>query len=162
MKENETVEWYYDSGAYEHVTNDKNLLKDYKEDFVQLRCADNTTLDFEGYGSCEFTINNYHIKLNKVLYSKKIHKNLISAIEFAKIGITFVIEPLSQKKVKLTISECDKNVIGTFLSNDFNQFKINTKSTINNQNILLLDDLGQNSLEIWNRRMGHQYIKSFF
>jgi len=73
IESNETVEWYYDSGAYEHVTNDKNLLKDYKEDFVQLRCANNTTLDFEGYGSSEFTINNYHIKLNKVLYSKKRH-----------------------------------------------------------------------------------------
>ena len=49
-----------------------------------------------------------------------------------------------------------------FLSTDFNQFKINTKSIINNQNILSLNDLGQNSLEIWNRRMGHQYIKNFF
>ena len=73
IESNETIEWYSDSGAYEHVTNDKSLLKDYKEDFVQLRCLNNTILNFEGYGSCEFTIKNLPYTIKQSIIFKKRH-----------------------------------------------------------------------------------------
>ena len=59
-------EWLYDSGAGEHITNNKNLLTNFKKEHIQLRCANNTYCDFEGYGEFEFTINNHYFKFKRV------------------------------------------------------------------------------------------------
>lgn len=56
---NNTSIWYYDTGSYNHIVNDKNLLKDFKQEKIYLKCANNTLLEFEGYGTFEFNINEY-------------------------------------------------------------------------------------------------------
>jgi len=70
----ETHEWYYDTGAYEYIINNKSFLKNFKKEKVYLCCANNSVIEFEGYGSYEFYINNYKFILKRVLYSEKVKK----------------------------------------------------------------------------------------
>jgi len=44
------INWLYVSGTGEHITNNLNLLKNYKEEYIRLKCANNMYCDFEGYG----------------------------------------------------------------------------------------------------------------
>ena len=71
INNNEETSWLYDSGAGEHLTNDKEILDKYTEEKTELRCANNTICTFDGYGNIKFKINNHTIYLNKVLYTLK-------------------------------------------------------------------------------------------
>ena len=66
--------WLYDSGAGEHITNNKELLKNFKYENIKLNCANGSPCEFEGYGEFEFEVNNTKIKLEKVYYSKNVVK----------------------------------------------------------------------------------------
>lgn len=68
--------WIYDTGASEHITNNKNILKNFTNKKVSMKCANNTICNFLGYGTYEGKLNNHNIKLNKVYYSDKIAKKL--------------------------------------------------------------------------------------
>ena len=85
--------WLFDSGAGEHLTNNINLLKNFKEEKITLRCANNTICTFDGYGEFTFKINSYKINLKRVLYSKDVVKNIISGNELIKLGIIAITEP---------------------------------------------------------------------
>ncbi|KAG4086396.1 hypothetical protein H8356DRAFT_1434474 [Neocallimastix lanati (nom. inval.)] len=71
-------QWLYDSGAGEHITNNKSILQNFKNEKINLSCANGTNCTFDGYGETILNINNYKIKLNRVLYSKDVTKNMIS------------------------------------------------------------------------------------
>jgi len=95
--------WLYDSGAGEHLTNDKSLLLNYKEEKVVLKCANGSPCVFEGYGEFHFNINSHKIILKRVLYSKDVARNMISGVELAKINIKAVTEHIKDDIVRLTL-----------------------------------------------------------
>ena len=156
--------WLYDSGAGEHLTNDKSLLINYKEEKCILKCANNSSCVFEGYGEFHFFINSHKIILKRVLYSKEVSRNIISGIELAKIDIKALTER-SDNRVKLTLMDNNNNTIGTFHSNNNNEILITaihndkTKQNIKNY-IFNINKLNHDSKLIWHRRLGHYYIEN--
>ena len=52
--------WTLDTGICKHITRDKSLLSNFVPNKMVLRCANNTTCNFEG---CTFhgTINNFRL-----------------------------------------------------------------------------------------------------
>ena len=65
MKNNSLIYWLYGSGAAEHITNNINILSNFKQEKITLYCANGTLYEIEGYGECCLKINNHHIKLTK-------------------------------------------------------------------------------------------------
>ena len=85
-KEDEEIIWTYDNECSEHMTYDKNILKNFNKLDIKMKCANNTICNFEGRDTFEGMINGNYIKLNDVYYSPNINKNLISGIKLAKEG----------------------------------------------------------------------------
>lgn len=52
-----------------------------------MKCANNSICKFNGIGTYEGSINGLNIKLENVLYSKDINKNLLSGIKLAQNGM---------------------------------------------------------------------------
>ena len=155
--------WLFDSGAGEHLTNNINLLKNFKEEKITLRCANNTICTFDGYGEFTFKINSYKINLKRVLYSKDVVKNIISGNELIKLGIIAITEPTNNDMVKLTLKDLGGNVIGTFHSNEYNEIIIaanhnNEMEYSTNKNIFTTKKINEESRIIWHRRLGHYYL----
>jgi len=157
--------WLYDSGAGEHLTNNKNLLKNYKKEEIELTCANNTVCTFEGYGEFSFFINNYKIILKRVLYSKDVAKNMISGVELAKLGIKTLTESINNDTVKITLMDNLYKTIGSFVSNSRNELIITAihdnsiKENIKN-NIMAINKLNNESKLLWHRRLGHYYLEN--
>ena len=155
--------WLYDSGAGEHLTNDKSLLINYKEEKCILKCANNSSCVFEGHGEFHFFINSHKIVLKRLLYSKEVSRNIISGIELAKIDIKALTE--RSDRVKLTLIDKNNNTIGTFHSNNNNEIFFTaihndkTKQNIKNY-IFNINKLNYDSKLIWHRRLGHYYIEN--
>jgi len=150
--------WIYDTGASEHITNNKNILRNFKQFKTKMKCANNTNCEFLGYGTYEGKINNHHIRLNKVYYSKQISKNLISGTKLAESGITCEINNNSHHP-QLIIKNNNENIYNTHL-NKHNNFRIKTvnKKFSQDKNILNLNKNFQNN--IWHNRLGHYYNKN--
>jgi len=87
------------------------MLYDYKEENITLNCADGTPCIFEGYGSYCFTLNNKVFKFERVLYSSKMTRNLMSGIEAAKIGLKGQIDVNSNGEITLLIKDKMNKVI---------------------------------------------------
>jgi len=62
-KEEEVI-WTYDIGCSEHMTYDKNILKNFNKLDIKMKCANNTICNFEGRDTFEGMINGNYIKLN--------------------------------------------------------------------------------------------------
>jgi len=175
--------WLYDSGAGEHLTNNKNLLINYRKEKIVLRCANGTPCAFEGYGEFHFYINSTKIILKRVLYSKEVTRNIISGIELAKTNVSAVTTKDSNlkrilfknnEKYKKLINDnrpgvifLDKNlkIVGNFFANKNNEVlitAIHTKETKYNikRNIFNINKLNNESKLIWHRRLGHYYIEN--
>jgi len=74
---------FYNTGTSEHITNNKDILTNLREEKIIMKCANNSLLEFNGVGTYEGNINGYYIKLDSVFYSKDINKNLFSGIKLA-------------------------------------------------------------------------------
>ena len=157
--------WVFDTGASEHITNNKDILEDYIEHQVTLKCANNSLCQFEGMGSYTANINGFPVKLDNVLYSKNINKNLLSGIKLAKNGL---ITNLKSRKGKtyLTFKFKNKNKkiinVGTFEADNNNiiQVPMNSLTTISNveyENEIEEIDIDDQSKLLWHRRLGHFY-----
>jgi len=162
--ENNTI-WTFDTGASEHITNNKDILKNFKEEKITLRCANNSLCEFEGIGTYEGTINGYNIILENVLYSKHINKNLLSGIKLAKNGMKCNLKA-RKGKVFLTLkTKNNKNRtvnIGTFRANKNNTIHIQSCNNI--QLNTIIDNISYDTQNIddqtkllWHRRLGHFY-----
>ena len=127
INENYTY-WIYDTGAAEHITNNKNILKNFTNKKIMLKCANNTMCEFQGYGTYEGKINNQNIKLKNVWYSEQIAMNLISGIKLAESGIICKINKESFKP-QLEIKNNWKLIFKTYV-NKHNNFKIKTTNKI--------------------------------
>ena len=127
INKNQTT-WVYDTGASEHITNDKDILENFISKKIIMKCANNTTCEFSGYGTYKGKINNHNITLNKVLYSEKIAKNLISGIKLAESNITCEISNKNFKP-QLIIKNNNKTIFKTHV-NKHNNFKIKTQNNL--------------------------------
>ena len=141
--------WTFDTGASEHITNDKSLLYNYTEERVIMKCANKSTCIFEGFGSFQGTINGFEIILPKVLYSKHVNKNLISGVKLAKEGIISLINNNNQS-IQLILKN-KNNIIGKFIANNANIIKIPIWSDFE------LNELSEQSMKLWHNRLGHFY-----
>ncbi|ORX59057.1 hypothetical protein BCR36DRAFT_453294 [Piromyces finnis] len=63
--------WLYDSGAGEHLTNNKNLLINFKKRKIILRCANNTSVVFEGYCKSIKFKTDFILKTKQFLLTQK-------------------------------------------------------------------------------------------
>ena len=138
--------WTIDTGACEHITRDKSLLSNFVPNKMVLRCANNTTCTFEGYGTFHGIINNFPVTLNRVLYSKNVNKNLISGIKLASEGILFSTGTIDNKTfVKLSSSK-DNSTLGYFYNQD-NIIRIPILQGSNN--LSNLEDNNNSDLQLW-------------
>ncbi|OUM62238.1 hypothetical protein PIROE2DRAFT_11557 [Piromyces sp. E2] len=94
---NDTTIWTYDNGSSEHITNNKNIFKNYKNTETIMKCANNTKCKFEGYSTYYGSINGFKIILHKVLFSKNIKKSIISGIKLTKKGLNTIINSDNDK-----------------------------------------------------------------
>jgi len=69
-KNNVYDEWIYDTGAPEHIVNDKNILDNFVEKEITLRCANGFPCTFNGIGTYTFKLNGREFKLKRVLFFK--------------------------------------------------------------------------------------------
>jgi len=102
---------------------------------------------------------NVYIKLEKVLSSKNVHKNLFSSIEleklrFIKIKI-YIIDSFDREKTWLKLWNENKNNLCTFLSSKPDQFPIKTQNFIFNKttgnDIIHIKKLDDRSIEIYHK-----------
>ena len=157
--------WLYDSGAGEHLTNDKSLLINYKEEKTILKCANNSPCIFEEYGEFHLNINSHKIILKRVLYSKDVSRNMLSGVELAKIHIKAITDVTKDNNARLTLLDEHNNCIGTFHANNNNEILITaiynqkTKENIYKY-IFNVNKLNKESMLRWHRRFGHYYIEN--
>ena len=144
----------FDTGASEHITNERGLLENFKEEKITMSCANNSTCVFEGYGTFRGKINGYEIVLDKVLYSKDINKNLISGIKLAKMGIFSNIKSVNNKTY-LNLTNENNTIIAQIVPDNYNIARIKLTSSNSNINSTETGD----NLKIWHNRLGHFYFK---
>ncbi len=161
-KNSDYIHWTFDSGCSEHLTNDRTILKNFKEEKVQMKCANNSICTFEGTGTFEGSINGTNVILDKVYYSKHVNKNLLSGFKLTKLGFSCNMVTKDDKTF-LIISQQTNNGykrIGKFLASENNittipikkqNYSINTLTNSKNTN------LDEKSLNLWHRRLGHFY-----
>jgi len=158
---NNTTCWTYDTGASEHVTNNKNILKNFIKRKIKMTCANNSTCTFEGYGTYYGTINGFPITLNNVYYSKQINKNLISGIKFSKTGYNSIItQQINNKPCLIIKNKENDNIYKTYSTND-DSFYIFIKTNKSNINKLFnINDLNTDYEKLWHNRLGHFYQRN--
>ena len=158
--DNKITTWTYDTGCSEHITNDKNILNEYKENKIDMKCANDSICKVEGVGTFEGTINSYPVKLENVYYSRNINKNLISGMKLANIGIVSEIKS-DNKEVWLKLKNNISNqTIGKFTTDENNIVRIPIKIVNKSINTVIKEKKGKlsdYSKRIWHRRLGHFY-----
>eukprot|EP00833_Pecoramyces_ruminatium_P018465 jgi/Orpsp1_1/1192497/evm.model.d7180000093790.1 len=149
--------WTFDTGSSEHITNNKSILSNYTEFKLTMKCANNTICHFDGYGSYKCIINGFTIVLNKVLYSSKIIKSIISGIKLSKEGINTKIYT-NNNTTYLTLLNSDNKIINTFPSNSFNIIKIPIINLTPTELDLNYTTLNDSSKLLWHKRLGYFYL----
>jgi len=119
QNEDSYTTWTYNTGASEHITNNKNILEDYTENKTTMKCANNTLCHFERYRTYHGIINNHKFTLNKVYYSTNSNKNIISRIKLAKSGINVSINNINEK-ISLTLTNNNNKIIDIIFPDQFN------------------------------------------
>ena len=157
LKNKSIIYWLYDSGAAEHITNNINILSNFKQESINLNCANGTLCKIIGYGECCLRINNHHIKLSKVLYAPMIKMNILSSIKLIQNNIKTVTE-LINDRVTLKIINRNK-IIGAFTENNNNQIFITSELCFHKEteDINSVQKVNEESKLIWHRRLGHFY-----
>ena len=150
MKNNSLIYWLYDSGAAEHITNNINILSNFKQEKITLYCANGTLCEIEGYGECCLKINNHHIKLTKVLYAPMVKMNILSSIKLIQNNIK-AITLLFKKRVTLKTINNRNKTIGVFTKNKNNQIFITSELCFHNEANMInsVQKLDEASKLIW-------------
>eukprot|EP00833_Pecoramyces_ruminatium_P016378 jgi/Orpsp1_1/1190410/evm.model.d7180000078806.1 len=153
-KKEDFSEWTFDTGASEHITNDKSLLVNFKQQRIIMNCANKSSCIFEGYGMFHGEINGNKITLDKVLYSKDINKNLISGIKLAKNGINSLIKVVNNDTY-LTLINNNNKIITSIKCDHFNIARVNIKNS--NEFYSINSTESYEFKELWHKRLGHFY-----
>ena len=147
---NQSDEWFIDSAATKHMTNDKSILENFVE-YQQpkdIYLGDSTIIHALGEGKVRLpTVNSSHdvvLDLHKVLFVPKLTKNLLSVPAMALMGA----EIRFDKDKCLILKDSKEFVIGHLLSD-----KLYTVNTIEYAQVSKTNSA--QSLEVWHCRLGH-------
>ena len=147
---NRSDEWFIDSAATKHMTNDKSILENFVE-YQQpkdIYLGDSTIIHALGEGKVRLpTVNSSHdvvLDLHKVLFVPKLTKNLLSVPAMALMGA----EIRFDKDKCLILKDSKEFVIGHLLSD-----KLYTVNTIEYAQVSKTNSA--QSLEVWHCRLGH-------
>ena len=151
---NRSDEWFIDSAATKHMTNNRSILENFVE-YQQpknIYLGDSTVIHALGEGKVRLpTVNSSHevihdvvLDLHKVLFVPKLTKNLLSvpAMALMRAEIRF------DKDKCLILKNSKEFVIGHLLSD-----KLYTVNTIEYAQVSKTDSA--RSLEVWHCRLGH-------
>ena len=148
-------EWFIDSGATKHMTNDKNILSNYHqyEQPSQIYLGDDS--DILAYGEGQLRMPTSHhdgsdqqgfLALRKVLFVPKLSKNLLSVSAMTQMGaeVTFDKEKcmVSKDEKTITIGHCINGKLYklTTTPSEFAYFSaVSTQQTV----------------QLWHERYGH-------
>ena len=147
---NRSNEWFIDSAATKHMTNDRSILENYME-YVQpkdIYLGDSTVIHALGEGKVRLPTvnrtNNVVLDLHKVLFVPTLTKNLLSVPAMALMGAEIRFD-----KYKCVVLKDDKEfVIGCLLHH-----KLYSVNTAEYAQVSTADSKA--SPEIWHRRLGH-------
>lgn len=146
---NKTTDWYIDSGASAHMTNERTILQDlHRSEKRDVLTANNEKMSIDGVGNVSQLIRvndeNKNIVIENVQYIPKICANLLSVSQIVLKNLEVVFN-----KKGCTIFDEGKNVVACGSLVD-NLFKLNTVGAdmackVNN----IVDDTS-----LWHRRLG--------
>jgi len=154
--------WTIDSGASNHMTNNKNGLHDIKEHEEYISFANGDIIKSTHIGTYKGYINHNLIVLNNVLYVPEFKRSLLS------------IDSLSQKHYKtifyrdnnqnlVTIINKRGNKICTVAANSIKVYRMWTTidKPVFKSNNKVCDSLTKidDKMQLWHRRLGHFYIE---
>jgi len=69
----------------------------FRKENINLKCANDSLCKFEGVGTYEGNINGIAIRLENVLYSNQVNKNLLSGIKLTKNGMKYILRSRNDK-----------------------------------------------------------------
>ena len=141
-------DWWIDSGASQHMTQDRDDLINFKEfsSPVAINLADNSAIYAHGSGDAQLIVIDGNISrnivLNNVLYVPDIKKKLVSIPAIIKKGID--------------VSFVNNNCIFKVNGNSYNIGKLNNgdklyKLNLSNESCYVMS----NDVELWHLRYGH-------
>ena len=150
-------EWFIDSAATSHMSNNKSIFKNYLEYKMptNIFLGDDTVVLAIGEGKVDLKScknSNIDIKLEKVMYVPRLSKNLLSVPAMALIGA----EIMFNKGNCIVKKNGKEYIIGDLLDNKL--YKMNTIPEYANASTASTIT----SREIWHCRFGHlnyNYIK---
>ena len=153
---NRSDEWFIDSAATKHMTNDRSILENFVE-YQQpknIYLGDSTVIHALGEGKVRLpTVNSSHevihdvvLDLHKVLFVPKLTENLLSVPAMALMGA----EIRFDKDKCLILKNSKEFVIGHLLSD---MYKLYTVNTIEYAQVSKTDSA--RSLKVWHCRLGH-------
>jgi hypothetical protein len=142
-------EWFIDSAATKHMTNDKSILRNYVEyeQPTKMYLGDDTIIMALGVGNVGLTLcktADIVLDLHKVLYVPKLTKNLLSVPAMALMGAEIRFD-----KGKCVVMKNDKEYVIGSLMND----KLYTVNTVEYAQASTATP--EPSLEVWHCRLGH-------
>uniref|UniRef100_A0A2N9FGY8 CCHC-type domain-containing protein n=1 Tax=Fagus sylvatica TaxID=28930 RepID=A0A2N9FGY8_FAGSY len=108
--ESPSISWWVDSAATRYIARNRELFVDLKEKQLgkhRVYMGNNTYSDLLGEGRCKFSIGDFVIVLNNVLYVPSIHRNLISVPVLNEKGFE-----VKMKSGRVFISKGDLSVFG--------------------------------------------------
>ena len=147
---NRSGEWFIDSAATKHMTNDRSILENYVQydQPKDIYLGDSTVIHALGEGKVRLpTVNSTHdvvLDLHKVLFVPKLTKNLLSvpAMALMEAEIRF------DKDKCLVLKDGKELIIGCLLRD-----KLYSVNTIEYAQVSTADSVP--SLAVWHRRLGH-------
>ncbi|KAK3749555.1 hypothetical protein QZH41_007287 [Actinostola sp. cb2023] len=146
---NKSGEWFIDSAATKHMTNDKSSLKNYVEydQPTKIYLGDDTVIMALGEGKVGLTLcetADIVLDLHKVLYVPKLTKNLLSVPAMALMGA----EIRFDRRDCVVVKNDKEYVIGSLMDN-----KLYTVNTVEYAQAATAPP--EPSLAVWHCRLGH-------
>lgn len=135
-----------DSGASIHMSYDKSLFVDFKQNQGRIKIANGVYIPILGYGTINLRIKTSEgpllLKLSEVAYAPELHVNLISVYELNKAGHSLLFDKFTCK-----LKSGKKFVDIAFFNN--NNYKVKEDK----------DSTGYLCLHDWHRRLAHRNLR---
>ena len=147
---NRSDEWFIDSAATKHMTNDRSILQNYiqYDQPKDIYLGDSTVIHALGEGKVRLpTVNSTYdvvLDLHKGLFVPKLTKNLLSVPAMALMGAEICFD----KDKCLVLKDGKEFVIGCLLHD-----KLYSVNTIEYAQVSTADSTA--SPAVWHRRLGH-------
>lgn len=139
-------EWYIDSGASHHMTNDDRLLVDKKpsREVRTITSASNSEMEVSSVGTERVILNGTEVAVKNVLHIPEISANLLSVNRIARSGNSVHFEGDNCIITDLSTGEVLVNCVAE-----------NGVYKIQPVRVLLAKDVDENDTVTWHRKLGH-------